>query len=368
MSIGYRPSLVERWHLSPTGSTLSKRLKPGVWAGSIALALLIASATGIPANAQSGSAATDRAALVALYDATDGPNWTNTKNWLSDKPLHSWYGVTTDDTGRVTTLDLAGIGLEGALLRNLRVRDRDLGTPDNLSDPDRDYNEPNRQIPQRIPPELGGLTNLHRLDLSGNHLTGQIPSQLANLANLEHLDLSDNRLTGQIPSEIGNLANLKYLDLTSPDSDRSLPRSQPRRNTWTQPQLRPIPSEIGNLANLKYLDLCHNGLRQIPRSLVASSALGNLRFDYNAGLCRQTTRLPQSDNLANLKDLDLWHNQLNQIPSEIGSLGSLSPGPASTNWADRFLELGNLGNLERCGSAATNSADRSQPRSATSAT
>ena len=291
MSIGYRPSLVERWHLSPTGSTLSKRLKPGVWAGSIALALLIASATGIPANAQSGSAATDRAALVALYDATDGPNWTNTKNWLSDKPLHSWYGVTTDDTGRVTTLDLAGIGLEGALLRNLRVRDRDLGTPDNLSDPDRDYNEPNRQIPQRIPPELGGLTNLHRLDLSGNHLTGQIPSQLANLANLEHLDLSDNRLTGQIPSEIGNLANLKYLDLS-------------------RTGLRQIPSEIGNLADLEYLDLSRIGLRQIP------SEIGNL---------------------ANLKYLDLCHNGLRQIPSEIGNLAAWNTWTSAATDSDRSL-------------------------------
>ena len=245
MSIGYRPSLVERWHLSPTGSTLSKRLKPGVWAGSIALALLIASATGIPANAQSGSAATDRAALVALYEATDGPNWTNSTNWLSDEPLDSWYGVTTDDSGRVTTLDLAGIGLERSDSPQPPPWDRDLGTPDNLSDPDRDYNEPNRQIPQRIPPELGGLTNLHRLDLSGNHLTGQIPSQLANLANLEHLDLSDNRLTGQIPSEIGNLANLKYLDLSrtglrpDPFRDRQprrpgIPGSQPHR-TQTDP-------------------------------------------------------------------------------------------------------------------------------------
>ena len=73
MSIGYRPSLVERWHLSPTGSTLRGTSSPEFWAGSIALALLIASATGIPANAQSGSAATDRAALVALYEATAAP-------------------------------------------------------------------------------------------------------------------------------------------------------------------------------------------------------------------------------------------------------------------------------------------------------
>ena len=40
--------------------------------------------------------ADDRAALVALYSATDGASWKNSANWLSDAPLDEWYGVTTD--------------------------------------------------------------------------------------------------------------------------------------------------------------------------------------------------------------------------------------------------------------------------------
>lgn len=43
----------------------------------------------------------DRAPLVALYNATDGPNWIGNDNWLSDKPLALWHGVTTDASGRV---------------------------------------------------------------------------------------------------------------------------------------------------------------------------------------------------------------------------------------------------------------------------
>ena len=35
----------------------------------------------------------DRDALVAFYHATDGPNWTNNENWLSDQPLDTWHGV-----------------------------------------------------------------------------------------------------------------------------------------------------------------------------------------------------------------------------------------------------------------------------------
>ena len=44
---------------------------------------------GLPAGdiLAQGSAETDRAALVALYDATDGPNWKNSTNWLTDASL-----------------------------------------------------------------------------------------------------------------------------------------------------------------------------------------------------------------------------------------------------------------------------------------
>lgn len=53
-------------------------------------------------------AETDRAALVALYNATGGDNWTNSDNWLSDAPIGEWYGVTTDNNGRVISLNLGG--------------------------------------------------------------------------------------------------------------------------------------------------------------------------------------------------------------------------------------------------------------------
>ena len=48
----------------------------------------------------------ERAALVALYNATDGTNWVFNTNWLSDKPVGEWYGVTTGTTGRITHLRL----------------------------------------------------------------------------------------------------------------------------------------------------------------------------------------------------------------------------------------------------------------------
>ena len=66
---------------------------------------------------------TERYILTALYNATDGPNWTNNTNWLSDRPLGEWYGVVTDDDGRVTALELRSNRLRGSIpseLGNLR--------------------------------------------------------------------------------------------------------------------------------------------------------------------------------------------------------------------------------------------------------
>ena len=63
----------------------------------------------------SGSPESDRAALVALYEATDGANWTNNTNWLSDRPIGEWHGVIMRSDGRVTALDLLWNQLSGPL-------------------------------------------------------------------------------------------------------------------------------------------------------------------------------------------------------------------------------------------------------------
>lgn len=121
----------------------------------------------------------DRAALVTLYKATNGANWKNKANWLSDQPLNEWSGVTADSTGRVISLILDENALSGAL-----------------------------------PESLGSLTNLQTLRLSGNALSGGLPESLGDLTNLQRLDLGDNQLSGSLPSELVNLTNLEDLDLS----------------------------------------------------------------------------------------------------------------------------------------------------------
>ena len=141
-------------------------------------ATITASAGGASGTAKITVNNPDRAALVALYEATDGPNWRNNTNWLTDAPLGEWHGVITDATGRVVQLWLQSNALTGP-----------------------------------IPPELGNLANLEELGISGNALSGPIPPELGNLANLELLWLDSNALTGPIPPELARLERLEDLGL-----------------------------------------------------------------------------------------------------------------------------------------------------------
>ena len=60
------------------------------------------------------SAATDKDALLAIFNATDGPSWDDSGTWAGRAPIGDWpsLGVTTDEDGRVVQLivNLGGSG------------------------------------------------------------------------------------------------------------------------------------------------------------------------------------------------------------------------------------------------------------------
>ena len=62
-----------------------------------------------------GSAATDRAALMALYNSTGGSGWTNNEHWGIAQELGMWRGVRVDGDGRVVWLELPGNNLRGTV-------------------------------------------------------------------------------------------------------------------------------------------------------------------------------------------------------------------------------------------------------------
>ena len=108
----------------------------------------------------------DRAVLTALYEATNGDDWTDNGNWLSDLPLDEWYGVNAND-GRVIVISLPENGMRG-----------------------------------EIPETISNLTELAYLDMSANSLTGNLPESMAGLRNVEVLYLAENDLTGCVPEAL----------------------------------------------------------------------------------------------------------------------------------------------------------------------
>lgn len=59
-----------------------------------------------------------------------------------------------------------------------------------------------------IPDSLYNLTQLGKLELSGNAFDGVIKAQIGNLKNLTELGLAHNKFTGTLPSELGLCENL----------------------------------------------------------------------------------------------------------------------------------------------------------------
>ena len=235
----------------------------------------------------------DRPVLEALYTATNGQNWENSANWLSERPISEWYGVTVDVDGRVNGLYLNSNDLTGEI-------PEELGS---LSGLRRLYLSSN-ELTGEVPEELGGLTNLDRLVLSRNGLTGDIPDELENLTNLKWLLIGDNELDGEIPAWLGSFANLQYLYLD--------------RNELTGE----IPTELGGLVNLERLYLHDNQLTgAIPAQLGSIVNLEELRLNGN----QLTGAIPtELGNLSNLEHLYLSDNQLTgAIPIELGNLSNL---------------------------------------------
>ncbi len=280
-------------------------------------------------SAQSSGVQQDRAALVALYEATDGPNWSVNTNWLSDEPLGDWYGVSTDSAGRVVSLYLKGrpgsFGRESTshgLSGQLPV---ELGDLEYLTTLILGINS----ISGAIPKELGNLTRLTQLNLEDNSLDGDLPAEIGQLERLTSLRLANNQLAGRIPPELGNLERLTALDLSGNRFSGGLPQ------------------ELGELTQLTILLLGENFLAgEIPDELARLTKLRRLAIDRN----NLSGSIPDwIGDLEDLRYLSAWDNNLSgEVPTTIGNLSELTELDLAWNFLTGSLpsEIGNLEKLE----------------------
>ena len=106
---GWGERLLPRGRFFPAAATV------GRWLSSTPLTVSLPEPQVSKDTSDDGSVASDRAALVALYNATGGASWITSTNWLSERALDQWHGVATNSDGRVAELWLIRNQLAGPI-------------------------------------------------------------------------------------------------------------------------------------------------------------------------------------------------------------------------------------------------------------
>ncbi|MBN1413534.1 MAG: T9SS type A sorting domain-containing protein [Bacteroidales bacterium] len=143
--------------------------------------------------------AADSLALVDIYNAGDGPNWSNNTNWLTGN-VSTWVGITV--TGdRVTKLSLNAIGYGG----NGGTISPSIGQLTELTLIE--LNEaPN--LTGSIPAEIWNCTKVTRLQIKFTGVTGGIPAGISTMTALGEINFQQTYLGGEIPADLFNLPSL----------------------------------------------------------------------------------------------------------------------------------------------------------------
>jgi len=202
----------------------------------------------------------ERNALIDLYNATQGSQWTNHAGWLGPPGTECYWAGVTCDIGQstVVSLNLAENNLRGSLTA------------------------------------LMPFASITRFDVSKNVLTGPLPI-LTGLSQLRILDVGSNRLNGTIPDLTG-LAALQELRL------------------WGNQFTGPFPL-LDKATNLRVFDAQYNKLSGSIPALIQSANLKQLIVSNN----QLSGGFPNLSGLSNLQGLDI---SFNQLTGPIPSLGS----------------------------------------------
>ncbi|CAM8892183.1 unnamed protein product [Rhodiola kirilowii] len=241
----------------------------------VSLMILIFASHFLLASSPNFSNETDRLALLDFkkYSADSALS-----SWNESSHFCQWQGVVCGNKHqRVISLMLDSQGLIGSLppsIGNLTFLKRI-----NFS-----YNK----LGGTIPKEMGSLPRLQYLNLSDNLISGHIPVELMNCSDLRVIHMSSNNLTGSIPFEFGYLSKLRSLILDSNSLSGTIPSSigylSELQLLWLPGNnlTGTMPSFIGNMSSLVFLDIGSNFIEgEIPPEICKLKNLIRLRLDNN---------------------------------------------------------------------------------------
>jgi len=183
--------------------------------------------------------------LAELRDHTGFANWDQNKEGCGTLEEHrdpsQCAGVTVNNSGEITKIDLSSSNLAGAL-----------------------------------PESFAQLSSLQALDLEGNKLTA-LSDSIGQLSSLDFLDCSSNSITA-LPDSIGNLQNMTCL-IASSNEIKILPESIGQMSSLESLNVRGnkltvLPDSIGQLSILSTLDLEGNNLTDAEKQRVRAALPG----------------------------------------------------------------------------------------------
>jgi len=110
-----------------------------------------------------------------------------------------------------------------------------------------------------LPHDVGSMKKLERMDLDHNRLTGELPASLFEMMWLKRMELDNNLLTGALPPQIGWMKELQTLSL------------------YENRFVGALPLELGNLANLEALHIHNNHLGGCCGKTLCDNVQGKLK-------------------------------------------------------------------------------------------
>jgi Leucine-rich repeat (LRR) protein len=278
------------------------------------LIFLLLSTWTVVVVAFASASTSQRDALIDLWRANLGAQWSGASGWLSNATHCSWQGVQCSaDNNSVASLSLASFGL----------------------------------VALQLPATFGALSDLQALDASANAIAElQMDESIAQFASLQFLSLTDNALTAMPAAAIARLPSLQMLLLganriaavsAASFGNRSLPMLTlldlhenaiahfdaavlpllPALATLSLSDNRVLTAfPFANHSSLAQLSLDGNRLASID-GVEWFAQLTALSVDSNA-LTRLPTRLP-----VNLTELHATNNKLSALDDAICACGAL---------------------------------------------